>query len=115
MLFVAACSPSRGKPQPDPASAQFRSAWEKRQAGDQAGYLASLREIGAMYPRSRAGKRAQETLATANQPRGGSTGAAATGIMAAIAIPAFAKFRARAAGQGHAKPDLAGPVFIEKR
>ena len=98
------------------ASAKFRAAWEKRQAGDDAGFRAAMKEIADKYPDSRAGERAKEELA--HPMSGGSggmmMGAAAAGVAAAVAVPAFMKYRARAADSAHARPpDLSGPVGIK--
>lgn len=118
MVVVAAMGCHRGKSvgmNPE-ASAKFRAAWEKRQNGDEAGYRAALKEVADKYPDSRAGERAKEELA---QPAsgGGSAGmmmgAAAAGVAAAVAVPAFMKYRARAADAAHGRPDLSGPVGIK--
>ena len=117
MVVVAAAGCHRGKTvgmNPE-SSAKFRAAWEKRQAGDEAGYRAGLKEIADKYPGSRAGERAKEELA---QPQNGGSagmmmGAAAAGVAAAVAVPAFMKYRARAADAQHARPDLSGPVGIK--
>jgi hypothetical protein len=117
MVVVAAAGCHRVRtPGMNPeASAKFRAAWEKRQAGDTAGYRAALQEIANQYPNSRAGQRAQEEL---KQTPGGSgsmmMGAAAAGVAAAVAVPAFMKYRARTADAAHAqKADLAGPIGIK--
>ena len=48
----------------DPAaSAAYRAAWEKKLAGDEAGYRAALGDICKKYPNTRAGERAREMLA----------------------------------------------------
>jgi hypothetical protein len=44
------------------AAARYRAAWEKRRAGDEAGYRAGLQAVAAMSPDSRAGQRAREDL-----------------------------------------------------
>jgi hypothetical protein len=117
MVVLAAAGCHRGKSvgmNPE-ASAKFRAAWEKRQAGDEAGYRAGLKEIADKYPGSRAGERAKEELA---QPANGGSagmmmGAAAAGVAAAVAVPAFMKYRARAADAQRGRPDLSGPVGIK--
>lgn len=98
------------------ASAKYRAAWEKKQAGDDAGYRAALKEIADKYPGSRAGERAKEELAQASGGGSGGMmmGAAAAGVAAAVAVPAFMKYRARAADAAHARPaDLSGPIGIK--
>ena len=119
LVVVAGTGCHRGKTvamNPE-ASAKYRAAWEKRQAGDDAGYRTALKEIADKYPGSRAGERAKEELA---QTSGGGSGgmmmgAAAAGVAAAVAVPAFMKYRARAADAAHARPaaDLSGPIGIK--
>jgi hypothetical protein len=118
LVMVAALGCNRGRSvgmNPE-ASAKFRAAWEKRQAGDEAGYRAGLKEVADKYPGSRAGERAKDELAQ-GQSGGGSAGmmmgAAAAGVAAAVAVPAFMKYRARAADAGHGRPDLSGPIGIK--
>jgi hypothetical protein len=45
------------------ASAAYRAAWDKKMAGDEAGYRASLEAVTKKYPNTRAGERAKERLA----------------------------------------------------
>ena len=46
------------------ASAAYHAAWEKKMAGDQAGYRAGLEEIKKQFPGTRAAERAKERLAS---------------------------------------------------
>jgi hypothetical protein len=46
------------------ASAAYQAAWQKKMAGDQAGYRAGLEEIKKQYPGTRAAERARERLAS---------------------------------------------------
>src|SRR5262252_6631910 len=114
LVVVAGTGCHRGKTvamNPE-ASAKYRAAWEKKQAGDDAGYRVALKEIADKYPGSRAGERAKEELA---QGSGGMMmGAAAAAVAGAVAVPAFMKYRARAADAAHARPaDLSGPIGIK--
>ncbi|HJZ87575.1 MAG TPA: hypothetical protein VKN99_20515 [Polyangia bacterium] len=89
------------------ASAKYRAAWEKRQAGNEEAYQAMMKEIATRWPESRAGRRARQV--TASEGGGGQgtmMGAAMAGVMAAVAIPAFMKYRAQSSGVA------AGPVGI---
>jgi hypothetical protein len=53
------------------ASRGYRAAWEKRRAGDEAGYTAGLKEV-ATHAGTWAGDRARLDLATGAQSRPGS-------------------------------------------
>jgi hypothetical protein len=44
------------------ASAAYRAAWDKKMAGDEAGYRAGLEQVKKEFPDSRAGARAAERL-----------------------------------------------------
>jgi hypothetical protein len=46
------------------ASAAYRAAWEKKVAGDQAGYRAGLEAVKKQFPGTRAAERARERLAS---------------------------------------------------
>jgi hypothetical protein len=46
------------------ASAAYRAAWDKKMAGDQAGYRSGLEEIKRQFPGTRAAERAKERLAS---------------------------------------------------
>jgi hypothetical protein len=92
------------------ASAEYRAAWARRQAGDEAAYLSVMKEIARKYPESRAGQRAREELASAAAQKDGRGGgmaplatAAVGGVAAAVAIPAFMKYmeRSRAVAASH--------------
>ena len=116
LLSVAGCHRGPKLPGVNPeASARYRAAWEKRQAGDEAAFQAAMKELAQKYPDTRVGQRAKETLASSS--RGGSgagpmMGAAAAGVMAAVAVPAFLKYRARAAEQH--KAEVSGPAGIRE-
>jgi hypothetical protein len=45
------------------ASAAYRAAWDKKMAGDEAGYRAGLEQVKKEFPDTRAGARASERLA----------------------------------------------------
>ena len=49
------------------ASAAYRAAWEKKVAGDEAGYRAALAELKKQFPGTRAGDRAGERLEAKKQ------------------------------------------------
>jgi len=103
-LLFALAVPACGRRSVDEAaaSARFRVAWEKRRSGDEAGYQAVMQEIATRWPSSRAGRRALEAK-SASGGQGAFVGAA-VGVISAIAVPAFMKYRARESGE--LPPDL---------
>lgn len=63
------------------AAAEYRAAWEKRQAGDEQAYKDGLARLTAKWPDSRAGRRAKEALL--GTPSGGA-------MSAMVALAAYA-------------------------
>ena len=97
LLWAALAGCGRGA-DPRPASAQFRAAWDKRRAGDEAGYRTLMQDIAQRWPDSRPGRRARKEK---DQPAGTPSliGASALfGVVAAVAIPALMTLRSRALG-----------------
>jgi hypothetical protein len=112
ILAVALCGCRRSDSSAETeASARYYAAWAKQQTGDVAGYRAGLKELVDKYPRSRAALRARTALAETGQGGGMSP---AAGVMAAIAIPAYMKYRARAASpSGASNGSVAGgPLML---
>src|SRR5689334_15962442 len=104
-LLLSLALPACGRRSVDEtaASARFRVAWEKRRAGDEPGYQTVMQEIATRWPSSRAGRRALEAKSATGGGQGAFMGAA-VGVISAIALPAFMKYRARASGE--LPPDL---------
>jgi hypothetical protein len=95
------------------ASLRYRDAWDRRAAGDEAGSQVVLREIVAKWPETRAGHRATEILSAPTSGTGSPAGAmmttAVAGVMAAVAVPAFMKYRARVAATAEATAEAPTP------
>ena len=76
LALAAGCPAPAGEPRyDDKASAEFVAAWQKRQAGDEAGFLAALPELIKKYPGTRVAVRSQALL---DRQKGGPSAGAPT-------------------------------------
>jgi hypothetical protein len=91
LSIAAACGGGADHPE---AAALYRTAWEKKATGDRKGHEATLKEVADKHPRTRAGQRAKQVLATPGAGPGVSMSSYLLGAAAAIAIPTFMKSRA---------------------